>query len=125
MLGLMYADEVIAGEMASGIVWKFIVLDGGVCGFLSYGCSGNDAVKLAKIYIHKDARGKGIAKAAFQRVFAYAKEKGRSSIFLTVNKQNQRAIRAYEKNGFRIAEATVFSIGGGFVMDDYVMRRSL
>jgi ribosomal protein S18 acetylase RimI-like enzyme len=41
---------------------------------------------------------------------------------LAVNKHNAQAIAAYRKNGFRVADAVVKDIGGGFVMDDYIME---
>jgi diamine N-acetyltransferase len=44
-------------------------------------------------------------------------------VLLAVNKRNVNAINAYLKHGFRIAEAVVKEIGGGFVMDDYVMEK--
>jgi hypothetical protein len=40
---------------------------------------------------------------------------------LAVNKRNENAIAAYAKHGFAIVESVVKDIGGGFVMDDYVM----
>jgi RimJ/RimL family protein N-acetyltransferase len=40
-----------------------------------------------------------------------------------VNKANVRAQRAYEQFGFRRIEDAVFDIGGGYVMDDYIMAR--
>ena len=43
---------------------------------------------------------------------------------LAVNKNNATAIAAYLKHGFRIADAVVKEIGGGFVMDDYIMERT-
>jgi ribosomal protein S18 acetylase RimI-like enzyme len=42
-----------------------------------------------------------------------------------VNKGNARAIAFYRKHGFDIAESVVVDIGGGFVMDDYVMGKEL
>jgi len=42
-----------------------------------------------------------------------------------VNKRNVRAIKAYQRNGFEIADSVVTDIGGGFVMDDYVMAKDL
>ena len=41
---------------------------------------------------------------------------------LAVNKRNAAAIAAYRKHGFEIVEAVVKDIGGGFVMDDYIME---
>jgi hypothetical protein len=42
-----------------------------------------------------------------------------------VNKANARAIMAYKRNGFVITESVITDIGGGFVMDDYVMAKDL
>ena len=50
---------------------------------------------------------------------AYAREHGFNSIWLTVNKGNDIAIRAYKGLGFELIGQGVADIGGGFVMDDY------
>ena len=47
------------------------------------------------------------------------------SISLTVNKNNTAAIKAYEKMGFANIESIVINIGGGYVMDDFKMIKSL
>lgn len=122
MLDLMYADHVIADEIRSGTVWEIIERNGNACGFVSFGLADNNAVKLSKIYIHQNVRGSGIAEIALRRVIAYAQENKRAAVYLTVNKQNNRAIRAYEKSGFVIADSAVFDIGNNFVMDDYIMQ---
>ena len=44
------------------------------------------------------------------------------AIWLTVNRRNERAIGAYRRAGFREVRAQVTDIGGGYVMDDYVME---
>jgi len=122
MLDMMYSGEVIASELAGGVIWDLIVCDGIPCGYLSYLPEEDNAVKLSKIYIEKDFRGKSIAEDALRRVIEYAAQKGRDHVFLTVNKNNKTAIRAYEKNGFVITDSVVTDIGNGFVMDDYVMK---
>ena len=48
---------------------------------------------------------------------------GRNVLTLAVNKRNGHAIAAYKKHGFKIVESALKDIGGGFVMDDYVMTR--
>jgi ribosomal protein S18 acetylase RimI-like enzyme len=50
-----------------------------------------------------------------------ARSRGCSRLVLAVNKRNRSAIAAYLKHGFRIANAVTKDIGGGFVMDDYIM----
>ena len=34
-------------------------------------------------------------------------------------------VMAYQRNGFSIADSIVVDIGNGFVMDDYVMQKTL
>jgi aerobic C4-dicarboxylate transport protein len=53
-----------------------------------------------------------------------ARRRGLNLLWLTVNKGNP-AVKAYERLGFRIAADLVMDIGGGFVMDDYRMEKSL
>jgi ribosomal protein S18 acetylase RimI-like enzyme len=42
-----------------------------------------------------------------------------------VNRNNHNAIGAYRKHGFQVRASQVKDIGGGFVMDDYVMVREI
>jgi hypothetical protein len=42
-----------------------------------------------------------------------------------VNRHNQTAIAAYYKHGFHISETSVREIGGGFLMDDYIMVKEI
>jgi ribosomal protein S18 acetylase RimI-like enzyme len=42
-----------------------------------------------------------------------------------VNKRNERAINSYRKYGFAVRETVVDDIGGGFVMDDFIMEKKL
>jgi ribosomal protein S18 acetylase RimI-like enzyme len=46
-------------------------------------------------------------------------------LILSVNKRNTRALAAYRRNGFIITESVITDIGGGFVMDDYIMAKDL
>ena len=50
------------------------------------------------------------------------REAGARTIWLTVNRRNERAIGAYRRAGFREVRAQVTDIGGGYVMDDYIME---
>jgi diamine N-acetyltransferase len=82
-------------------------------------------LKLDKLYVHRDYHGRGVGNRLIARVEAAATTQGRPTLILNVNKHNAQAIRAYERNGFTIRESVVVDIGGGFVMDDYVMAKSL
>jgi len=48
---------------------------------------------------------------------------GGRRLMLSVNKRNAKAIAAYRRNGFVIADSVVTDIGNGFVMDDYIMAK--
>ena len=49
------------------------------------------------------------------------REKGLSSIYLTVNKHNSSK-QVYEALGFKTTREEVTDIGHGVVMDDYIME---
>ena len=123
MLGRMFSAEVIRRELAAGVRWELTHLDGEPIGFLS--CT-HDAtqllLKLNKLYLLPAHHGQGRGRAMLDRAKVLAAELHTTRILLTVNKANVRAIRAYERAGFRTIDAIVTGIGGGFEMDDFVME---
>ena len=84
-----------------------------------------DALFLSKLYLLAAYRGRGLGRRAVEFIADKAEKMHRDTIELTVNKHNATAIAAYEGMGFERCEAVVADIGGGFVMDDYVMRKRL
>jgi diamine N-acetyltransferase len=126
MLARMYAPEVIRDELAAGAVWELILQDNEAVGYLSYEHEAAAAqVKLNKLYVLPRLHGRGIGRQMLDHVKTRAAGLGAGHVYLTVNKQNTRAIRAYEASGFHVAEAIVTDIGSGFVMDDFIMRCEL
>lgn len=81
--------------------------------------------KLDKLYIHPDHQRRGIGGALLNDVRRFARERAAPRLYLQVNRGNTAAIAAYQQYGFITREARVFDIGGGFVMDDYVMEAPL
>src|SRR5207244_10209912 len=115
MLDRMYDTEVIRREMGDRVRWDLVRSDGEPVGFIS--CEFDDAarrVKLHKLYLLPSLHGRGIGRQMLERVQLQAAGRGASEIWLQVNKQNTRAIRAYERAGFKVREAVVADIGGGF-----------
>jgi GNAT superfamily N-acetyltransferase len=86
---------------------------------------GTRELKLDKLYVHQDFQGHGLGSRLIGKAESAARAQGCSNLVLNVNKRNVQAILAYERNGFAIREAVVVDIGGGFVMDDYVMAKPL
>ena len=54
-----------------------------------------------------------------------AREAGYKHLRLNVNRQNAKAIKAYDRNGFKTIETVDNPIGNGFFMNDYVMEADL
>lgn len=83
------------------------------------------ACKLDKLYIQPKYQRRGIGGALLNDIKTFAQDRAATRLSLQVNRGNTAAIAAYQKYGFITREARVFEIGGGFVMDDYVMEAPL
>jgi RimJ/RimL family protein N-acetyltransferase len=66
-----------------------------------------------------------MGRLALTFIEAQAKELQLKKIELTVNKYNSSSIQVYEKMGFVTVDAIVQDIGNGYVMDDYVLEKSV
>ncbi len=126
MLNWMYSEDTIKHEIEhENINYYFILHEGAKLGFCSLGPYSGVAgrAKLHKIYLYPEFHGKGFGSTSIMKIFALAQEQGYDSICLNVNKNNQSAIKAYERNGFIVETSVVNDIGNGYVMDDYVMLK--
>lgn len=79
---------------------------------------------LSKFYLLKEYRGKGFASDMLSQLCDMCRRQRLRYIWLTVNKNNP-SVQAYEKMGFRTVREQVSDIGGGYVMDDYVMEKEV
>jgi len=125
MLPLMYSAEVIRGELANGTVWEIASDEDSTIGFCSISLEPDGRAKLHKLYLDTLRHGRGFGQLLIRRATEIGQELGATALWLQVNKQNTRAIRAYERAGFHVDKAAVFDIGGGFVMDDFIMAKAL
>jgi len=125
MLAKMYSTPVIERELASGVAYELARLGGEGVGFLSYSLElRTRELTLHKLYLLKEQQGKGLGQQLLEHVKRKARGLKAGTISLRVNRQNQKAIAAYQRAGFVVAETNVADIGGGFVMDDYIMKCS-
>jgi len=127
MLARMYSLDVLRDEIRSqGIRHDLLLVDGKPAGFASYGPTSEPGMmKLYKLYLLPEMHGRGLGSRLLQHVEREVRAVAGRRLILSVNKRNTKAITAYKRNGFAIVESVVTDIGGGFVMDDYVMAKEL
>ncbi len=126
MLARMLAVNTLRRELESGVTWFRALVDGTLRGFAAVGPTANrNEFKLFKLYVHPDWQRRGLGTRLLQEVEATARAHGAASFILNVNKRNETALAAYRQRGFTIRESVVANIGGGFVMDDYVMIKNI
>jgi ribosomal protein S18 acetylase RimI-like enzyme len=127
MLAQRYEPRVVRAELGQdGIWWDKLVVEAGMVGFASYFLTGaHGEMKLDKLYVHPTHQHHGHGGRMIARACAVAREQGCDRVVLAVNKSNREAIAAYWKHGFQVTDAVVKDIGGGFVMDDYILVKAV
>jgi GNAT superfamily N-acetyltransferase len=78
---------------------------------------------ISKIYLYASERGKHYASRVIEMYERECADEGLGAMYLTVNRGNDLAIRAYKGRGFFIVEDVDAPIGEGFVMNDHIMAK--
>lgn len=127
MLARMYALDTMRREIrGERVCYDLLLVEERPSGFASYGPEPEPGlVKLHKLYLLAELHGRGLGSRLLEHVEHEIRAAGARRLILSVNKRNTQAIAAYQRNGFVIAESVVTDIGGGFVMDDYIMAKEL
>lgn len=126
MLKHLQSAQAMATQMREGFFYWFICRGDQRIGYAAVRYDVDENIgHLSKLYILAAERGGGASLHALNALCDDARARGATRLSLTVNKTNARAIRFYEKHGFKKTRALVIDIGGGFVMDDFVMERPL
>ena len=81
-------------------------------------------IELSKVYVLAGSHGRGISAPLVAATLDAAAQTGAAGIWLGVNDQNARAVRFYEKSGFRVVGAKTFQLGSR-LEHDHVMERAL
>ncbi len=122
MLAKDYTPERLQSEQDAGIRFVLVVLDGVRIGFLAYGPSEREGeAELHKVYLLAEQQGKGLGSAMLREIQRRVTLEGYRALSLCVNRRNDKALRAYLRNGFRKRAEVVTEIGHGFVRDDFVL----
>ncbi len=119
MLELMYTEDSLRKQIFEDKnVFTGAFINGKMAGFISVSSTDGKNYFLHKLYVDSDLFHKGIGKGLFEHVFSGIDF---DTIRLTVNRQNFKAINFYFKTGYKIEKIIDIDIGGGFVMNDFVM----
>lgn len=83
-----------------------------------------NTVELQRIYVRPSAHGQGIGGLLAHRIESMAREQGFKKIWLGVWEENHKAIRAYQKWGYKQVGDHDFVIGP-VIQTDYIMLKEL
>ena len=101
-----------------GMIYENVLVNGDRIGFIAYRIN-PDHLYLDKLYFLREHRGKHLS----HYVFEHLAEVDGLPIRLNVNRGNERAVKAYKANGFRIlCEENILQKDGSVNMD-YVMEK--
>ena len=133
MLAGRFSDEALREHVRAADRWlELLRVSGTPVGYCGYELASIDGegraaadMKLGQLYVLDSHRGMGLGRFMLGHIEGRARELGRRLLWLQVNKRNTGAIGFYRAAGFEVIRDAVFEIGGGFVMDDYVMAKGV
>ncbi len=126
MLEKFQSADAITRQLANNYEYYLVLDRGKSAGYAGIvPDAGTSKLQLSKIYIRKELRSRGLGKETLRFVEGLCRKRGIKVIWLTVNKNNARSIAWYEHMGFTNAGPAVQDIGGGFVMDDFIMEKKV
>ncbi len=125
MVGKFQSFESMKQQIAKeGYSYYLIVFEGEAVGYFAI-APRDGTMFLSKFYLRREFRGRHFSTQAFRFICDMARQQGLESVWLTVNKNNERAIKAYEAFGMSVVRTLQTDIGGGFIMDDLVFEKKL
>ena len=126
MVGKFQSLEAITKQIADG--WEYYIVreDGHDLGYTGLVPDRQiSKLQLSKLYILASARGKGVGVRLLNFIEQKCREEGFTTLWLTVNRFNTDPIAWYKKRGFVTVDEVKMDIGNGFVMDDYIMEKTI
>ncbi len=137
MMEWMYSDESLRSQMEEkGNVFYILSVDGSDAGYISLerhksppsDLCGGIVFNLQKLYVLPDYQGLGYGSTllsfAEEQMRLWSGTASRTFYELNVNRNNS-AVSFYRRHGLSIVREGDFAIGGGFYMNDYIMRKEL
>lgn len=126
MLRKKYSEADLGRYLDATGRWLDVLrVDGVLSGFLRTSVADAERFRLEEIYVTRTVRGQGFGRLLLERAESLALEQGCRLLFLYVHRANTGAVAMYRHNGYVIVKSEAFDIGSGFVMDDYLMEKSI
>lgn len=124
--------EKLAAEFSHpGTAFYFAMLGEAVIGYLKLNRGdaqteqqGDDALEIERIYVLHAYHGQQVGQQLYEAALTIAREHGASFVWLGVWEHNARALRFYEKNGFKPFDKHIFKLGED-VQTDILLKISL
>ena len=102
-LNTYQSPESIREQILSGTAYCFILVDGGRAGYLAYE-KDPEGMRLSKLYLLKEYRGRGIGSHLLEYVEDRAREEGLRRVHLEVNIYRTASRHFYESHGYAEAD---------------------
>jgi diamine N-acetyltransferase len=131
-LASAFDSERLRMELANpDSAFYFLYVDGELAGYLKVNRAGAqtdlndpDSLELERIYVDQPFQGRGLGRVLIEKGMEIGRQGGKTSVWLGVWERNARAIRFYEKAGFRKAGTHAFVMGDER-QTDFIMRKDL
>ncbi len=127
MLERMYDLSELQHQMThKGYVFLIAKVEESILGFISYELNykNQPQTKIHKIYLLPQSQGRGIGKALIDQVVLAAQLAQNQQLILNVNRKN-KAVQFYEKVGFIATATEDIDIGRGYLMQDFIMTKTV
>ena len=126
MLEKFQSKRAIDEQLSDGYEYYSLTYDKRNTGYMAVISNVSESsLMISKIYVRKSDRGRGLGKQMLKFVEELCPKRRIKKIWLTVNKHNRHSIEWYSQMGFTNNGPIVQDIGGGFVMDDFRMEKSI
>jgi putative acetyltransferase len=82
----------------------------------------NKTCELVKMYLHKDARGKGLGRTLIEHCLHWAKQNGYEQVYLETMPELKQALKVYELFGFEYLDGPLGN-SGHFGCDRWMLKQ--
>ena len=123
---MMYSLAAITEQIAiKGHHFLLLSEDDKYLGFASYELNYLSGItKLHKLYVLPETQGKGAGRLLMTKIEEAAASNNNDKVSLNVNRYNP-AINFYLKNGYTKAGEEDINIGNGYLMEDFIMEKTV